>query len=27
MDKGQIVDELDGPELRERERLEAHLVV
>ena len=27
MDKGRIVDELDGDELRERERLESHLVV
>ena len=27
MDKGRIVDELDGDELQERERLESHLVV
>lgn len=27
IDKGRIVDELDGDELQEREKLESHLVV
>jgi len=27
MDKGRIVDEIDGDDVQERERLESHLVV